>query len=312
MAAPSANRFGRVSPTTAADVVADLGDAVDLVLDGGPCAGRCRVHHRRPDRPGAGGAAARRRRPRPAGRGARPRARAAPGPGARALGPGRPACSPPTTRPLREWSCWPTRRPSPRSSPSWSLGTRAGSACSPPGSPTGSPAEVIELEPAGGPEEYARLLYARLRQADRLRMAWLVCVPPPARGVGVAVHDRARPGRPRRGSALHRDLAGVPPGGPVGLRRGHVGRLHLAGAVGGPHPQRVAARRSPPTGRPTGARWRRTSRARARRSATAPSSTWTSTARDAPARGPRHARPPRRCRARAAPPSGARRSATGS
>jgi len=37
IAAPSANRFGRVSPTTAADVRADLGDAVDLVLDGGAC-----------------------------------------------------------------------------------------------------------------------------------------------------------------------------------------------------------------------------------------------------------------------------------
>jgi len=37
LAAPSANRFGRVSPTRAADVVADLGDDVDLVLDGGPC-----------------------------------------------------------------------------------------------------------------------------------------------------------------------------------------------------------------------------------------------------------------------------------
>ncbi len=38
VAAPSANRFGRVSPTTAADVAADLGDAVAMVLDGGPCA----------------------------------------------------------------------------------------------------------------------------------------------------------------------------------------------------------------------------------------------------------------------------------
>jgi L-threonylcarbamoyladenylate synthase len=37
VAAPSANRFGRVSPTTAADVWADLGDDVDVVLDGGPC-----------------------------------------------------------------------------------------------------------------------------------------------------------------------------------------------------------------------------------------------------------------------------------
>jgi L-threonylcarbamoyladenylate synthase len=37
VAAPSANRFGRVSPTTAADVFADLGDDVDVILDGGPC-----------------------------------------------------------------------------------------------------------------------------------------------------------------------------------------------------------------------------------------------------------------------------------
>ncbi|MFE2474887.1 L-threonylcarbamoyladenylate synthase, partial [Streptomyces sp. NPDC059389] len=35
--APSANRFGQVSPTTADDVRAELGDAVDCVLDGGPC-----------------------------------------------------------------------------------------------------------------------------------------------------------------------------------------------------------------------------------------------------------------------------------
>lgn len=37
VAAPSANRFGSVSPTTAGHVRAELGDAVDFVLDGGPC-----------------------------------------------------------------------------------------------------------------------------------------------------------------------------------------------------------------------------------------------------------------------------------
>ena len=36
VAAPSANRFGQVSPTTAAHVRADLGQDVDLVLEGGP------------------------------------------------------------------------------------------------------------------------------------------------------------------------------------------------------------------------------------------------------------------------------------
>ncbi|OPG09266.1 L-threonylcarbamoyladenylate synthase [Microbispora sp. GKU 823] len=37
VAAPSANRFGSVSPTTANHVRTELGDAVDFVLDGGPC-----------------------------------------------------------------------------------------------------------------------------------------------------------------------------------------------------------------------------------------------------------------------------------
>jgi L-threonylcarbamoyladenylate synthase len=36
VAAPSANRFGHVSPTTAGHVHADLGDEVALILDGGP------------------------------------------------------------------------------------------------------------------------------------------------------------------------------------------------------------------------------------------------------------------------------------
>ena len=37
IAAPSANRFGRVSPTTAQHVADDLGHDVDLIVDGGPC-----------------------------------------------------------------------------------------------------------------------------------------------------------------------------------------------------------------------------------------------------------------------------------
>ena len=38
LAAPSANRFGRISPTDAAAVRSELGEAVPLILDGGPCA----------------------------------------------------------------------------------------------------------------------------------------------------------------------------------------------------------------------------------------------------------------------------------
>jgi L-threonylcarbamoyladenylate synthase len=37
LAAPSANRFGHVSPTRAEHVLADLQGRVDLILDGGPC-----------------------------------------------------------------------------------------------------------------------------------------------------------------------------------------------------------------------------------------------------------------------------------
>ncbi len=38
IAAPSANPFGRLSPTRAEHVQQQLGDAIDLILDGGPCA----------------------------------------------------------------------------------------------------------------------------------------------------------------------------------------------------------------------------------------------------------------------------------
>src|SRR5271155_5283710 len=37
IAAPSANRSGRVSPTEAAHVAEELGNRVSLILDGGPC-----------------------------------------------------------------------------------------------------------------------------------------------------------------------------------------------------------------------------------------------------------------------------------
>ena len=54
------------------------------------------------------------------------------------------------------------------------------------------PDEVIELEPAGPADDFARVLYDRLRQADRLGADVLLVVPPPAAGVGAAVRDRLR------------------------------------------------------------------------------------------------------------------------
>jgi len=38
VAAPSANRFGRISPTAALHVLEELGGRIPLILDGGPCA----------------------------------------------------------------------------------------------------------------------------------------------------------------------------------------------------------------------------------------------------------------------------------
>jgi len=37
LTAPSANKFGRISPTTAHAVYEELGDTVSMILDGGPC-----------------------------------------------------------------------------------------------------------------------------------------------------------------------------------------------------------------------------------------------------------------------------------
>lgn len=59
--------------------------------------------------------------------------------------------------------------------------------------------DVVELEPAGEAEEFARLLYGRLRQADRLGLEVLLVIPPPESGVGVAVNDRLRRAASPRG-----------------------------------------------------------------------------------------------------------------
>lgn len=37
LCAPSANRFGRISPTSAKDVMEELGDRIELIVDGGDC-----------------------------------------------------------------------------------------------------------------------------------------------------------------------------------------------------------------------------------------------------------------------------------
>ncbi len=60
------------------------------------------------------------------------------------------------------------------------------------GPPSALPADVIVLDAPEDVDEYARVLYARLREADRRGVDVLLAVPPPDAGLGVAVGDRLR------------------------------------------------------------------------------------------------------------------------
>jgi L-threonylcarbamoyladenylate synthase len=188
VAAPSANRFGRVSPTTADDVVDELGDAVDLVLDGGPC--RVGVESTIVDLSGdepvvlrPGGVGIERLA---AVLGRAPAAPADPAPTSGAPAPGMlPAHYAPSARVVVvEADAAPTA-----AAELAALGEGRVALLAPTVTEGLAP-DVLELEPAGRPEEYARVLYGRLRQADRLHVRWLVCVPPDPSGVGLAVRDR--------------------------------------------------------------------------------------------------------------------------
>jgi L-threonylcarbamoyladenylate synthase len=53
-------------------------------------------------------------------------------------------------------------------------------------------AGVALLEPPRDADDYARVLYARLRAADEQRLDVLLAVPPAEVGVGAAVADRLR------------------------------------------------------------------------------------------------------------------------
>ena len=185
VAAPSANRFGRVSPTTAADVHADLGDAVDLVLDGGPCL--VGVESTIVDCTGPEPVIAR--------LGGVPRedverclghavaladtgAVAAPGTLAAHYAPRArvvvvdPAAAADTAEGLL------------------AEGRDVGLLALDP--PVDLPAGVRVLTSPADVDEYARVLYARLRDADARGLDDLLVVPPPAVGLGAAVADRLR------------------------------------------------------------------------------------------------------------------------
>lgn len=188
VAAPSANRFGRVSPTTAAHVRDDLGADVDVVLDGGPCT--VGVESTIVDLTGA--------EPRVLREGAVDVARLAavlgevPPVGGTTPAPGTLAVhyAPDARVEIVASGARAARRAAAHVRAGRRVGVLApaaelaGGAALPPG--------AVALDAGSDPGEYARVLYARLREADRMGLDVVVAVPPPAHGVGAAVGDRLR------------------------------------------------------------------------------------------------------------------------
>jgi L-threonylcarbamoyladenylate synthase len=183
IAAPSANRFGRVSPTTATDVRADLGDDVDLVLDGGPS--RVGVESTivdcTRDEPVIArlGGVARDDIEHVLGRTVAVLDRgdiAAPG--------------------TLEHHYAPTARVhvvgeidvGARASSLLASGARVALLAMHP--PDELPKDLIVLDPPRDSDEYAHVLYARLRESDARGVEHVLVVPPPAEGIGAAVADR--------------------------------------------------------------------------------------------------------------------------
>ena len=184
IAAPSANRFGRVSPTTADHVRADLGAEVDLVLDGGPS--RVGVESTIVDVTGpaplvlrVGGismAAIERVVGVPLARRDQGEI-AAPGTLAAHYAPVGPRRDHRTRRGDRARAgC-----SSARDAGSGSLRSRC--------RPT-LPAALVVLDPPADVDDYAHVLYARLRAADAAGLDVVLAVLPPDTGVGAAVRDR--------------------------------------------------------------------------------------------------------------------------
>jgi len=183
VAAPSANRFGRVSPTTAAHVRADLEGDVDLVLDGGPC--RVGVESTIVDCSDGepvvlrlGGLAPERLHTL---LGSFPAVR---DDGSRAA----PGTRPSHYAPHAEVVVTDAGHATERAAALLATGTRVGLLATT--RPAGLPAAVAWLAAPADVDELAHQLYALLRRADDDGLDALVVVPPDPTGVGAAVVDR--------------------------------------------------------------------------------------------------------------------------
>jgi L-threonylcarbamoyladenylate synthase len=186
IAAPSANRFGRVSPTTAAAVHDDLGSDVELVLDGGPC--RVGVESTIVDctadeavvlRPG-GVTTARLREVLGRDVAAAPDART-PAPGT----------LPSHYSPRARVELVGRDEITTRAAAHAGEGRRVGVLCEAP-APTSAAHLDAVLDSPRDVDEFARVLYERMREADARELDVLLVVAPASRGVGEAVVDRLR------------------------------------------------------------------------------------------------------------------------
>lgn len=189
--APSANRSGRVSPTRAEQVAAELGDRADLVLDGGACAVGVESTVVDLSRPGPA------RLLRPGGL-ERAAVEAEIGPlaepeaGDAPRSPGRLASHYAPRLPLR----LDVRRVEP-DEVLLAFGDDV---------PEGA-LVTLNLSPAGDLAEAARSLYTLLREADRSGARRIAVVPIPGEGLGEAIRDRLR-----RAAAPRSEETDVPDG----------------------------------------------------------------------------------------------------
>ncbi|NQW71649.1 MAG: threonylcarbamoyl-AMP synthase [Actinobacteria bacterium] len=184
IAAPSANRFGRVSPTSASHVVSELADFLsddDVVLDGGACGVGlestiidCTSSQPRLLRPGAI----------TADDVARLTGLECPaGSTIRASGTLAKHYQPSAAVRIVEATELPDR---------WSLGSGAGAPVVGLIAMAGinTPLGILRLASLHSAEEYARVLYAALREADVLGLETVLAVAPEPAGIGAAVIDR--------------------------------------------------------------------------------------------------------------------------
>lgn len=179
IAAPSANRSGRPSPTAAAHAARDLRGRVPLVLDGGPC--RAGLESAIVDARGA--------RPvilRPGTVSAEDIARAA---RARPVAPGRSAPPAPGTRHRHYAPDCRVRLVAPGSVARLALGARDGLIHRAARSGT---RPFFSRRVRGSDAAYARALFAALRDAEAAGAATVFVETVPERGVGRAVMDRLR------------------------------------------------------------------------------------------------------------------------